>query len=171
MGRCVTYIHCLCMTLTFDLNIKIIFSLWICVLTSASLLFDIGIPNLAHKFFPCMRQHIVYIHDLCMTLIFHLYVDVGGVSLVSFTHIFYLVITFLGSPFSDKSIWMYIEVGRWGNGLPKEFSNNEHFHPSPLNSSTLAMTWWHELTAEKTPAKRYKASTMMTWAYRQEDYS
>ena len=40
MVRCVAYIHALCMTLTFDLNIKIIFES--CKL---SLLFDIGLPN------------------------------------------------------------------------------------------------------------------------------
>ena len=36
----------LCRTLTFDLNIKIIFSPWIYVCARSSLLFDIGITNL-----------------------------------------------------------------------------------------------------------------------------
>ena len=39
-----------------------------------------------------MRQHVVYILDLSMTLTFDLYAGGGGgVSLVSFTHSFYLV--------------------------------------------------------------------------------
>ena len=47
IGQCVTYIHDLCMTLTFGLNIKIIFSPWICVRARLSLLYDIDTPNLA----------------------------------------------------------------------------------------------------------------------------
>ena len=49
MGQCVTYIQDLCMTLTFCLNIKIIFSPWICVWARSSLLFDIGIPKYHHE--------------------------------------------------------------------------------------------------------------------------
>ena len=41
MVRCVIYIQNLCMTLTFGLNIKILFSRWICVWERSSLLFDI----------------------------------------------------------------------------------------------------------------------------------
>ena len=53
-----------------------------------SLLFDIGI--LAYGCIT-MRQHVVYILDLSMTLTFDIYVGGGGLSLVSFTHSFYLV--------------------------------------------------------------------------------
>ena len=59
------------------------------VMAKIILLLDIGIPNLAQGCIP-MRQHVVYIHDLCMTLTFDLYV-VTRVSLVSFTHSFYFV--------------------------------------------------------------------------------
>ena len=59
------------------------------VMAKIILLLDIGIPNLAQGCIT-MRQHVVYIHDLCMTLTFDLYV-VTRVSLVSFTHSFYFV--------------------------------------------------------------------------------
>ena len=45
---------------------KIVFALWW------------EIPNLAHVFIT-MRQYVVYIHDLCMTLTFDLYVGSGGI--------------------------------------------------------------------------------------------
>ena len=67
MGQCVTYIHDLCMTLPFDLNIKIILLPWICVWARSSLFFDIGILNLAQGCIT-VRQHVVYIHVLCMIL-------------------------------------------------------------------------------------------------------
>ena len=60
-------------TLTFDLNIKIIF-----VFVRSSLLFDIGISNLAYGCI-IMRQHVIYILDLCMILTFYLYVSGGGI--------------------------------------------------------------------------------------------
>ena len=66
------------MTFTFDLNIKIVFSPWIFVWARWSLL---GIPNLAHRWIT-MRQQIVYIHYLCMTLTFDIYFG-GGFYLVS----------------------------------------------------------------------------------------
>ena len=34
------------------------------VWTRSSWLYDVGIPNLAHK---CITRHVMYIHDLCMT--------------------------------------------------------------------------------------------------------
>ena len=97
MGRCVTDIHGLSMTLTFGLTIRIIFSPLIFVWARLSLLFDIGIPNLAYG---CntMRQYFVYIQDLCMTLTFNLCVNGRGgawglgVSFVSFTYSFILLI-------------------------------------------------------------------------------
>ena len=48
-----------------------------------------------------MKQHVVYILDLSMTLTFDLYVGGGGVSLVSFTHNFYLVDTGLKTVISE----------------------------------------------------------------------
>ena len=63
MEQCVTYTLDLCMTLTCGLYIKNIFSPWFFVWARLSLLFDIGIPNLALGCIT-MRQHVVYIHDL-----------------------------------------------------------------------------------------------------------
>ena len=78
MGQCVTYIHDICMTLTFDLNINIIFSPCICVSArSSKLLFDTGIQNLVHGCIT-MREHVVFIHNLCMTLMFDLKVDISA---------------------------------------------------------------------------------------------
>ena len=45
IGQCVTGINDICMTLTFGLNITIIFSPWIFVWARSSLFFDIDIPN------------------------------------------------------------------------------------------------------------------------------
>ena len=87
------HIHDLCMTLAFCRNIKYqnyIFTMNKFLWAKSSLRFDIGIPNLPHMCIN-MRQHVVYIHDLCMTSNFYLYVVVG-VSLVSFTHNFDLVL-------------------------------------------------------------------------------
>ena len=72
MVLCVAYIHELCMTLTFDLNIKIIFSPWIWVWQNVFALWQI----LAYGCIT-MRQHVVYILDLSLTLTFDLYVDGG----------------------------------------------------------------------------------------------
>ena len=75
MVRCVVYIHYLSMTLTFDLNIKIKFSpgIWVwqdplCFVRKAYQILTYGCI--------AMRQHIVYILNLCMTSTFDLYV--GG---------------------------------------------------------------------------------------------
>ena len=68
------------MTFTFGVNIKIISLPLICVWTKSSVLFDMGMPNLEHGC-TCinMRQHVIYTHDLNMTLTFDLYVDdLGG---------------------------------------------------------------------------------------------
>ena len=54
------------------------------------LLFEIGIPNLTVGCIP-LRQNVMYIHNLCMTLNFDLYV--GGMDILSkFTYKFYLVV-------------------------------------------------------------------------------
>ena len=71
MIRCVAYIHELCMTLTFDLNIKLYFYHGF-KSGKMSLHFDTGIPNLANECI-IIRQHVVYILDLSMTLTFDLY--------------------------------------------------------------------------------------------------
>ena len=91
LGRCVTKMHNLCMTFTFGLNNKIILSPWICVWACSSLLFDTGIPNLAHGC-TCIiiRQHVVYIHDLSITLTYNLR-GWRGILRYSFTHGFYLL--------------------------------------------------------------------------------
>ena len=75
MVRCVAYIHEFCMTLTFDLNIKIIFYHGF-ESGKMFLLFDIGIPNFGKWVCHHQKQHVVYILDLSMTLTFDLYV--GG---------------------------------------------------------------------------------------------
>ena len=62
------------------------------------IIFDTGIPNLAHGFIT-IRQHVVYIHALPMTLTFDLYVG-SGVSLVIFTHSFNLVV--------KVTLWLYL---------------------------------------------------------------
>ena len=84
MVQCVVYIHDLCMTFTFDLNI---FTMNL-RLERSSLLFDIGIPNFG-IWYITVKQLVVYIPGLYMALIF--YLDVGdreGGFLVSFTHRF-----------------------------------------------------------------------------------
>ena len=48
------------------------------VWTRSSLLFDAGIPNLAHGLIN-IRQRAVFIHGRCMTLAFGLYVGVEGI--------------------------------------------------------------------------------------------
>ena len=76
MIRCVAYIHELCMTLTFDLNIKIIFPPWIWVwqdvfaLWHSTIVWHMGVSP---------WDNVVYILDLNMTLTFDLYVDGGGI--------------------------------------------------------------------------------------------
>ena len=79
MVRCVTCIHDLCMTLTFHINMKVIFSPWI-----FSLLFDRGIPTFGlwvyHHETKC------FVHSWLLT-----YMWVAGVSLVSITQSFYFV--------------------------------------------------------------------------------
>ena len=77
IGWCVKYICDLCMTLTFGLNMRIMFTPWILLWRRPSLLFAIGIPNLTQRCI-IMRQY-VYIYDLCMTLTFDLYVVTGGI--------------------------------------------------------------------------------------------
>ena len=77
MVQCVAYFHDLCMTLTFDLNIKILFIPWIWVL-----LFDIGIPIFGicvyyYEITCCVHSWPLYDLDLWQTYM-------GGVSLVSF---------------------------------------------------------------------------------------
>ena len=77
MVRCVTYSHELCMTLTFDINIKIIFSQWIWIWQDV---------------FALWHRHTKFLHmgvspwdmlcaffDLSMTLTFDLYVGGGGI--------------------------------------------------------------------------------------------
>ena len=86
MVQCVAYIHDLCnldlgpqyQNYIFTMNLSL--ARW-------SLLFDKGIPN-----FGCftMRQQVVYILDLCMTLTFDLYVGGWG-NLSEFYSQFYLV--------------------------------------------------------------------------------
>ena len=78
MRGCVVYIHDPDMMLTLDVKVKFIgFLTCQCVWLVNSVCFDIGLPYLAHE---CIntRQHVVYIHDLCMTLTFDLYVGGGG---------------------------------------------------------------------------------------------
>ena len=86
MVRCVTYSHELCMTLTFELNIKIIFSHWIWIWQDV---------------FALWHWHTKFLHmgvspwDMCtfLTLVWIwplTYMWVAGGSLVSFTHSFYL---------------------------------------------------------------------------------
>ena len=58
------HIRDLCMTFTFGLDIKIIFSPWIFVWARSCLLFDLGIPNLAHGCITMNNMLNVYIHDL-----------------------------------------------------------------------------------------------------------
>ena len=76
MIRCVAYIYELCMTLTFDLNIKIIFPPWIWVwqdvfaLWHSTKVWHMGVSP---------WDNVVYILDLNMTLTFDLYVDGGGI--------------------------------------------------------------------------------------------
>ena len=48
------------------------------VMAKIILLLDIGIPNLAQGCIT-MRQHVVYIHHLCMILSFDLYVVTWGI--------------------------------------------------------------------------------------------
>ena len=76
MVLCIAYIHDLCMTLTFDLNIKIVYFHHEFDLASFSLLFYISIPILVYG---CItrRQHVVYILDLCFILTFDLYGVMG----------------------------------------------------------------------------------------------
>ena len=77
MVPCVAYIHELCMTLTFDLNIKIIFHHWFDS-GKTSLLFNIGIQNFGIWVYH-LGQHVMYILDSSMTLTFDLYVGDGGI--------------------------------------------------------------------------------------------
>ena len=63
IGQCFTCIHDLCLTLTFGLNTKLIFSPWICVWARSFLLLDIFIPNLARGCITA-RQRVVSVHDL-----------------------------------------------------------------------------------------------------------
>ena len=60
--------------ISFSGGLKI-FSPWI----YSSLLFYKGIPNLAHGCIT-LRQHVVYIHDLCMTLTFDRYVSLNVIN-------------------------------------------------------------------------------------------
>ena len=98
---CVTYLHELCMTLTFDLNIKITFSLWIWVW---------------QDIFALWHRHTKFWHMsesprdnmLCtfLTLVGPwplTYMLVAEVSLVSFTHSFYLVFSIWTRIFYCKS--------------------------------------------------------------------
>ena len=80
---CVAYLHDICMTLTFDLKINIIFSPWIWVWQD-SLLLDIGKLNLGIW---------VYHHETNFMYTFDLWPVCGWqeISLVSISHIFYLV--------------------------------------------------------------------------------
>ena len=55
--------------------INFIFTMNLC-LGWSTLLFAIGLPNLAHVCIT-MTQHVVYIYNLCMTLTFDLKVDIG----------------------------------------------------------------------------------------------
>ena len=62
IGWSVTYIHDLCITFNFDLNIKSGFSQWIFVYARSFLLFYIGIPNLAPfaSCFICFRLDVSF---------------------------------------------------------------------------------------------------------------
>ena len=64
----------------------------------SSLLFDTGIPNLAHGLIN-IRQRAVFIHGRCMTLAFGLYVGGGGI-LCEFYSQFYHVpsVLFIADP-------------------------------------------------------------------------
>ena len=73
------YIQDLCTTSTFSLNIKIIFSPWMCIWAKSSLLFDIGIPPWDNMLCTCMTS--VWPRPLTYTSMW-----VVGVSSVSFTH-------------------------------------------------------------------------------------
>ena len=77
MVPCVVYIHELCMTLTFYLNIKIIFSPWIWFWQDVFAL-NIGILNFGIWVYH-LGQHVVYILDPSMTLTFDLYLGDGGI--------------------------------------------------------------------------------------------
>ena len=73
MVQRLAYIHELCMTLTFNLNIKILFSPLIWVWKDIFALW-----HRQTKFWH-MRQHLMYILDLSMTLTFDLYVGGGDI--------------------------------------------------------------------------------------------
>ena len=100
MVRCLAYIHELCMTLTFNLNIKILFSPLIWVWQDIFALW-----HRQTKFWH-MRQHLMYILDLSMTLT---YMWVAGIFLVSFTFSFYLVV-FLCVCIFKLTLYRYIYV-------------------------------------------------------------
>ena len=76
MKRFVVSIHDLCMTLTLDLNIKFMLSPWIWVRQDRLCFLTQACHILAYRCIT-MRQHVVYILDLCMTLTFDLYVGDG----------------------------------------------------------------------------------------------
>ena len=79
------------LTLTFDLNIKIIYSQWIWIWQDVFALWHRHTKFLHMGVSPW--DYVVYILDLGMTLTFDLY-GWRWVSLVSFTHSFYLVFFF-----------------------------------------------------------------------------
>ena len=88
MVWCVRYSHELCMTLIFDLNIKIIFSPWILVRQN-----DFALWHRHTKFWHMgvspsdnMCTFVILVWPWLLT-----YLWVAGASLVSFTHGFYLV--------------------------------------------------------------------------------
>ena len=88
MARCVAYIHELCMTLIFYLNIKIIFSTWIWFWQDV---------------FALWKRHTKFWHmgvSPCFTLVWTcplIYMWVAGVFLVSFTHWFFFYLVFFSS--------------------------------------------------------------------------
>ena len=118
MVRCVAYIRDLIMTLTFGINIRMIFLPWLwiwqdhlCPLNQAYQLLAYGCITL--------RQHVVDILDLCMTMIFDLY-GWRGVSFVCFTQFLSCSKYYGISTALHKYVYwleMFLRWGMWPTGL------------------------------------------------------
>ena len=92
----VSHAFIISMTLTFGLNKKSYISSWICVWARSSLLFDIGIPNLARGCIIMRKLVVTFMTSVWpWILLFRLTLAniwVVGLSLVSFTHIFLILL-------------------------------------------------------------------------------